>query len=358
MPSSTTTTRRQIAREAKLSTTTVSLVLNHRADAVGIKPETQRRVWEVAKRLNYIPNPLAVGLNGGRTHTIGLLWALGGPHAAGEMTHDITWRMQKHGYLTHLAEHGDDPAITEKLLVDFRRRHVDAIILQNGNGKLESDAILRELEGFSAVLMVSSFLPREGLKIDHLCHDRLPAFMEAADHFARAGRRRPGFIGNWPSAQSKAEAFLNQARRHGMEVGADAAIDLGRSAKNVLITRQCQEAMARRFDGRDFPFDALMATSDEMAVVAIAYLRGRGLRVPEDVAVVGFNDSLLAPYQVPPLASGSRQDGAAAAAIERMLLARLDQPDLPPQRRRIRMRFVWRESAGGISYSPFQEDLS
>jgi DNA-binding LacI/PurR family transcriptional regulator len=53
VPSPVVSTRRLIAREANLSTTTVSLVLNHRATAVGIKPETQRRVWEVAKRLNY-----------------------------------------------------------------------------------------------------------------------------------------------------------------------------------------------------------------------------------------------------------------------------------------------------------------
>ncbi len=347
MASSVISTRRLIAREANLSPTTVSLVLNNRADAVGIKPETQKRVWEVARRLNYTPNPLAVGLNGGRTHTIGLVWSLGGPHGAGETTHDITWRMQKHGYRTHLAEHGDDPRITADLLADFSRRHVDAIIIQNNNSELEEESILGQLEAFPAALMVSSLPPAEGLNIDHVHHDRLPAYVQAAEHFAQSGRRRPAVLGAWPSAESKARAFFDQARLYGMEIRADAEISTGRKSA-MSVTAACRSALEKQFAGRQFPFDALICTSDEYAIVAIDFLRRQGLRVPQDVAVAGFNDSLFAPYCAPPLASGNRGDGKVAAAIEKMILARLDHPELPPQRKYVPAQFVWRESAGGV----------
>jgi DNA-binding LacI/PurR family transcriptional regulator len=287
-----------------------------------------------------------VGLNGGKTHTIGLVWSLGGPHGAGETTHDITWRMQKHGYRTHLAEHGDDPRITADLLADFSRRHVDAIILQNNNSELEEETILRQLEAFPAALMVSSLPPAEGLNIDHLHHDRLPAYVQAAEHFAQSGRHRPAVLGVWPSAKSKSRAFFDQARRHGMEIGAGA--EIGTDGKvAVSVTAACRRALEKRFDGHDFPFDALMCTSDEYAIVAIDFLRRQGLRVPQDVAVAGFNDSLFAPYCAPPLASGNRRDEEVAAAIEEMILRRLDHPELPPQRQYIPARFIWRESAGG-----------
>jgi LacI family transcriptional regulator len=337
-----------IAREAKLSPTTVSMVLNHQADKVGIKLGTQKKVWEVAKRLNYTPNPLAVGLRGGRTHTIGLIWSLGGPHGAGITTHDITWRMQEHGYLTHLADHGGDPKLTERLLEEFIRRSVDGIVLQyNADGPMGQGSLLQPLGEFPAALLVSNSPPAADLKIDHLFHDRLPPYVEAADHFARIGRRRPAILGGWPSTKPKAAAFLGEARRHGMEILPGAEIDIGAETNIEAIVSRTHATLEKQFNGKDFPFDALMCTGDERAFVAINYLRRRGLRVPEDVAVIGFNDGPLAPYHVPPLASGDRRDGEMAEAVEHMVLNRLEHREIPPQRRTIAMRFVWRESAGG-----------
>jgi DNA-binding LacI/PurR family transcriptional regulator len=339
-------TRRMIAREAKLSPTTVSRVLNNQADKVGIKLKTQQKVWEVAKRLNYTPNPLAVGLNGGRTNTLGLIWSLGGPHDTGKTTHDIIWRLQKRGYRTQLADHGDDPQITDNLLTDFLRRHVDGVVLQNNSPILLGEGpILPKLGEFPAALLVSGLPPIENLKIDHLFHDRKPVFVGVVEHFARIGRRRPAMLGGWPSSQLKAATFFGEARRHGMEIQAGAEIDIGKIILETMAA-QSRATLEHRFDGRDFPFDALMCNNDEMAVVAIDYLRGRSLRVPEDVAVVGFNDVSLAPFHTPPLASGDRQDGPVAAIIEEMILHRLENPEAPPQRRSVPMRFVWRASAG------------
>jgi DNA-binding LacI/PurR family transcriptional regulator len=347
MASSVISTRRLIALESKLSTTTVSLVLNGRADAVGIKPQTQQRVWEVAKRLNYTPNPLAVGLNGGRTGTIGLLWSLGGPHTAGAMSRAITLRMQKRDYLVHLADHFNDPAATLKLLTDFARRRVDGIILQSGGRVLENPSILQKVKEFPASLLVGDLPPSAGLAIDHLHHDRIVAYGEAMDHFVRIGRRRPVFLGpQGPGADEKANVFFEHARRAGLEVSEESRIDDRRESDQPLV-EWCRNALESRFNGRDFPFDALMCTNDEWAVVAIDFLRRRNLRVPEHVAVVGFNDNALDPYHSPPLASADRRDHAVADAIEEMIFNRLEHPQSPPQRRTIVAHFVWRESAGG-----------
>jgi DNA-binding LacI/PurR family transcriptional regulator len=204
------------------------------------------------------------------------------------------------------------------------------------------------------MLLVCGHLPARELDIDVLFHDRLPAFREAADHLAAIGRRRPAFIGAWTSAKYKSAAFFERTSAHGMEILAGAEIDLGAIGKIESIVTRCHAALEERFDGRDFPFDALMCTSDEIAVVAIDCLRRRGVRVPGDVAVVGFNNSPLAPYQFPPLASGDRRDNEVAAAVEEMLVARLDHPKMLPQRRMIAMRFVWRDSAGGAAPSTVQ----
>jgi DNA-binding LacI/PurR family transcriptional regulator len=70
------------------------------------------------------------------------------------------------------------------------------------------------------------------------------------------------------------------------------------------------------------------------------------VRVPQDVAVIGFNDNEIDDCMDPPLASVERNDDQVADVIDEILFTRLIHPELPPQRRYVSMRFVWRESAG------------
>jgi DNA-binding LacI/PurR family transcriptional regulator len=109
-----------------------------------------------------------------------------------------------------------------------------------------------------------------------------------------------------------------------------------------------RRALDERFSER-FPFDAVLCASDEGAAAMIKWLRRRGLNVPGDVAVRGFNGAEWGESMSPPLASVDRRDEAVGTEIDRMVFARLKNPDLPPQRRTIPMRMIWRESAGGHS---------
>jgi len=80
--------------------------------------------------------------------------------------------------------------------------------------------------------------------------------------------------------------------------------------------------------------------------MAMRFLREKGLRIPEDVAVVGFNGSEFAGCLVPPLASIDRHDDELARLAHDMLFRRLADPALPEQRETVRMTFIRRESAG------------
>ncbi len=338
-------TRRLIAQEAGLSPTTVSLVLNDRADAVGIKPETQRRVREIARRHNYVPNPLARGLLGKSTKTVGLLWGMGGTHISGEITQDISLRLQKRGYITHLTNSLSDPIIVRRQLADYQRRGVDAVVIQQGMGELLTEELCRQLMGFRAAVAVSPKPP--AVEMDWIHHDMLAGYREAADHLARIGRRRPAIFAPLAKSEAKVETFLGQCRQRGMEVSDASAIDLLYDGQVRHLAAAGRQSLESRFSGT-FPFDALMCSVDEVAGAAMAWLRGRGLRVPEDVAVIGCNDALLSESLTPPLASLQRQEAEVARAVEEMIFARLADSALPPQKRHIAARLVWRESAGEI----------
>jgi DNA-binding LacI/PurR family transcriptional regulator len=99
--------------------------------------------------------------------------------------------------------------------------------------------------------------------------------------------------------------------------------------------------------GGAFDFDCLLCSTDEGAVVALSWLKERGLRVPEQVAVIGFNNAMFSPWLTPALASVDRRDEAVAGAIERMVFERLTDGAQGGRRERIAMKLVARASAGG-----------
>lgn len=331
-----------ISRKTGLSVATVSNTLNGRP---GYSHTTRQLVLRTAQELGYVANPLARGLLGKGTKTVGLLWSLAGPHLSQGMARDIALRMQKRGYLTHLTDSLSDAEIVRPQLADFRQRGVDAVIIQQAVPGLLTEEICRLLKGFKAAVAVGSSAP--ALEMDWIHHDMLVGWVEAAEHLARIGRRRPAVLVSARKSESKVEAFLGRCRQRGMEVSDQSVIDFDYGGNLRRLTVACRAALEEKFpDG--FPFDVLMCSTDEVAAAAMAWLRGRGLRVPEDVAVIGCNDALFAESMIPPLASIERRDEQVAEAIEEMIFSRLAEPDLPARRRDIAMRFVWRESAGAV----------
>lgn len=333
-----TVTTQRIAREAGLSQPTVSLILNRRGDEMGIKRETQERVFEIAKRLNYVRNPLANGLRGGRTKTIGMLWSLESPH--GDMAREMALRVQKYGYVANLADFLGGLDLITQALADCARRRVDGLVLQADRVLTAIPEVQRLLKEFPAAVVVSP--DQLDIPFDVIHHDRLSAFEEAADHLVGAGRKRIAFVAYLHANVQKWKSFSGRLMAHGFAPDQMTAIDFQHNLRDDMATLSALEEHCK--DG--VPFDAFVCVNDVSAVAVMAWLRARGLRVPEDVAVIGTNDTPIAPYQVPPLASIAREDKPVADLIEQMLFARLADPNLEPRRERINMRFVPRESAG------------
>lgn len=333
-----------IAHHAGVSRPTVSLILNRRDCQFRISPHTRRRVLDVARKLRYVPNPAALALKGAATHTIGLLWSLSGAQPDAILARDISLAAQQRGYMIHLANYLGDPSLALKQLDTFARHRLAAVIVQDNAGLLHTPAIVKRLREFSAALVISG-LGWDDSPLDVIHHDRLSAVRQAADHFASIGRRHPAILTAHPSPERKAETFLDQCAKRGMQVTRTSILAMDPSSP-LSLTDACMEVLRRRLPASARqPFDCLLSSSDEGAVAAIHHLRRMGLSIPGDVAVIGFNDSLVAPYLDPPLSSIARCDQAVAEAAEAMLFQRLGDPAHPAQRRRIPMRLVLRESA-------------
>jgi LacI family transcriptional regulator len=336
-------TIKDIAKRLNTSYVTVSKALR---DQPPISQEMRDKIKRAAKEMGYEPNFLSRGLSGGKTRSICILWSLSGPHQSEGMARNLLARIQNRGYVPYLSDHLGTWRDTKKILRDYIQRRVDGVIFQGVSVLLADPEVTKLLSMFKVVVVIN---PSEELITgDLVVQDRDCASRAVADYFVRTGRRRPVFLGPMIDKQYKGISFWDQLKKHKVEPFLKPNIET--DGESSTITQDCWEALNKQFPN-EFPFDAIYCNRDEDAVVAMRWLATRNKRVPQDVAVVGFNESPIAAFMNPPLASVARRDDEVAAAVERMLFARLEQPDLPRQVEKISMKFIWRESAGGTGAS-------
>jgi LacI family transcriptional regulator len=331
-----------VARLAGVSRATAARVF---ADSPNVAPATRTKVLEAAKLVNYTPNPMARGLKGGPTNSVGVLWSLGGNVYAAEITRQIAQSLHQRGYMAHVVDFGGDPALDREILQEYARRGMDGLVLQTDTMRwLIGDPANHELlRPFKAVVLVTP--KKEDLPYDQVVRDRNGAYREAAAHFAESGRKKPAILISYVNMnQPKADAYLDELRLRGIQLYPEPIIDI--SQQGSFSLKQTAQLLKSQFENETFPFDAVMCSNDATALVMRDWLCRNGLRTPEHVALIGFNDSEIAPYMDPPLASVDRRSSEVAHAIMELLLARLNQPDRQQQIQHIPMKFVWRESAG------------
>ncbi|MBN1554328.1 MAG: LacI family DNA-binding transcriptional regulator [Phycisphaerae bacterium] len=330
---------KDIAQDVKLPISTVGNIL--RNDSRYDK-DVRRRVMESAKRLGYRPNILARGLKGGRTQTVGILFPMGGVHNPGELVQGIATKVNDRHYATQIADSRYQTDIVQRNLQDYLRRGVDAVVIQ-----VVTTMRLEEFEdlfqAFRAVVLIPD-LPQK-TSADQVVLCRQQAINDAVDHLIHTGRKHPMVLGPPESEILKVEPFLRRLKERGLAFERKPAIYHQSNPASTSMADVAWEAL-ETYCSDSVPFDALLCGTDETAVAAYNWLESRGKKVPDDVAVIGFNDSSYSKFLLPALASVNRQDEEFIQQVVNMLFNRLENPDLPPQQVNIQMKFVYRTSAG------------
>jgi DNA-binding LacI/PurR family transcriptional regulator len=289
-------TSKDVAEVAGVSRTTVSFVLNA-VPNVQIPDETRQRVWEAARRLGYYPDASARSLARQRSGNIGVLLCRSADRVFGDvflMEVLIGIHAILHARAYHiLLEAVEDVTASEAYIGLVRSRHVDGLII---SGPRSDDRQLRDLEaeGFPVVLLGQ--MPESNLCQIDVDHQR--AARTAVDHLLYRGHQRIAFIGQGPQIYT-----ATQARLRGY---AEALAAAGLSFEEALV----RHGNFNRASGYDAMQSLLRLTarpsavfvgSDTMAFGAMAAVRDAGLRVPDDVAIVGFDDEPMASDVTPPL---------------------------------------------------------
>lgn len=334
----------EVAKLAQVSAMTVTRAFSGKAP---VAEKTRRKIMDAAEKLNYRPNLFASKLRGGSTNSIGLLWSLAPPHSSVRQVRDISIRMYKQGYACHVADSLSDQEVIKQCLEEFIDHRVDAVILQDISHENNPEPFISLLKNLPACILVVN-KPDPELPFDQLVIDERPAVRGALEHFARAGKRNPAYF--FSSFSRKADLFLEEMNSIGF-AGDESHlrhVALSDNLSNYFRWDAYGEYLDRTYPG-EIPFDAFLVSTDECAAALIRHLKKRGLRVPEDIAVCGFNNGDMSEYFDPPIASVSREESKVADVIEEMLMKRLDNLQMKQQICTVPMKFIPRDSAGIIN---------
>ncbi len=315
-------TSADVAREAGVSRTTVSFVLNERPD-VKLPEETRQRVLTAAKRLGYQPNASARRLAGGTSHVIALVMRQSPEQVASDAGLAETLRG-----LAAAARAGGFRVMVEPLAPDgphatytslLRAQHADGLVI---SGPRVDDPSLRELvnDGFPIVL--------QGALPDVSCPsvdvDNVVGARGAVEHLIALGHRRIACITNAPlvytAAQERLAGYHEALAGAGIEADPDLIIEGHFDASSGH--RAMADLLARG------GFTAAFVASDVVALGAIGALRAAGLDCPADISIVGFDDIPLAAYFDPPLTTVRLPAFELGQAAGRALLDRIAEREI------------------------------
>lgn len=327
---------RGVAAHARVSTATVSRVVNHvpTVDAV-----LAARVWKAIAELNYLPNTQARALVSGRSRMLGLIVSdITNPFFP-ELIREFEQVAVSHGYELLIGSTDYDPRKMETCGRRMLERNVDGVAIMTFG--FEQTLVDRFADEDIPVALID--VAPTTARGSHLSVDYSAGIHEGVQHLAVIGHRRIGFISgpmHLHSAATRLNAFQEALRRTGMTpqpqwiVEGDHTLDGGRDAMNKILNLP------------EWP-TALMCSNDMTAIGVQHALFEANLKVPRDFSLIGFDDIHLAEYTIPPLTTVRMSCRDLAQAAITSLLAHIQPTEAkPPIRTTVTTRLIVRQTTG------------
>src|SRR5215213_817425 len=332
-------TLRDVARVAGVHPATVSRALNEETRAL-VNEETARRVLSAAEELGYQPNPIARGLKTNRSYTIGVLVPDLTNPLFPPILRGIEDRLEPAGYTPLTANTDNDP---ERELLDsqtMRARQVDGIIAATARRDHRlHDALLEA--GIELVLVNRR---QDELPVSSATADDRMGMRLSVEHLVSLGHNRIAHLAgplDYSTGLDRYEGFHEAMREAGLEPDPELVL-VAEAFTESEGARLCGQLMS---DGRQFT--AVAAANDLLALGCYDVFDERGVRCPEDVSVVGFNDMPFAARFQPPLTTIHIPHYEIGKAAAELMLERLQEPESPAREVRLEPSLVVRGSTAG-----------
>jgi len=335
-------TLRDVASAANVSVATASRALT---SSRPVAPETLRRIAQAARQLGYVSDVRAQELESGRDDRVRTTTSIGLVLANGDYKFsDPFWSLVRDGIDQELARNNyqlrfsfvDDDLMHRNRRRLLSRSHVDGLILCGGSRTL-IEALGRKR---TVVVDDDALRGSRPLQVDIIAIEKRHAMYALVDHLIGLGKRRFAFLGPPIDEDERAEALLQRLARHNLSINPplhrttawtpDGAYRIALD----LLRHHAQE------------IDALVCASDAIAIGALRAIRECGMRIPEDMALTGWDDIPFARDLEPPLTTVHVPKEELGAVAVRRLIKRIARPDLEPIIQTIPTTLVVRASCG------------
>ena len=334
-------TLEEVARIAGVSRATVSRVVNGNPR---VGPEVRRTVERAVDRLGYVPNPAARSLVTRKSQSIGLVIA----EPAGRIFEDPFFPRLLRGIGAALSSRElqlvllmpQSPHEESRAERYLTAGHVDGALLASLHG---NDPLPMAVAGRGIPVVVGGRPPR-GATVSYVDVDNVQGARTATEHLITTGRKIVATITGPPDMSAGQDRLTGY--RQALEATGQRP-DPSLEAVGDFTREGGAEAMRRLLEARP-DVDAVFAASDLMAAGAVQVLRAAGRRIPEDVAIVGFDDSSTAEATEPPLTSVRQPIEEMGREMVRLLLEHTADPGSVPRKVILATQLVRRRSSEGV----------
>ncbi len=275
---------KDIAQEAGVSVALVSYVLTNKEEKARVGQEMAKKIRKIARKLNYQPNHIARSLKSGRSDTIGLIVADISNPFFGHVARTIEDEAKKNNYTVIVGSSDENMDKSGDLINVLLNRQVDGLIVIPTEG---SEAQIRQLQDRNVpFVLIDRFFP--DIATSSISIDNYAASHDAVSHLIRSGRKRIGMIAYKTNMHHIAE------RRRGFS---EALTDNGLTTAGLLKLARyshIKEDIRTAIDqlmGAKKPADALFFATNSLAIEGLRYIIELGIKVPEQLAVVSFDES-------------------------------------------------------------------
>lgn len=315
------TTMKDVARKAGVSTSTVSHVINkNRFVSVGVREKVELAI----RVLNYAPSALARSLKINQTHTIGMLITASSNPFYAEIVRGVEDSCYERGYSLILGNTAGDEDRMNRSLETLLQKRVDGLLLMCTESHLPSADILNRYPSIPTVMM--DWAPFEG-RGDIIQDNALLGGELATQHLIDSGYTRIACIAgplDKTPARMRLEGYKNAMEKNGLDVLPGYVVESDfefQGGYNAMI-----ELLALKT-----PPQAVFTSNDAMAVGVYHALYQAGLQIPQDMAVMGYDDIELARYLSPPLSTIHQPKNELGELAIDTLIHRLRHPDVSQQ---------------------------
>ncbi len=341
MSQKTETTIHDIARALNISASTVSRALK---DNPLISKPTRDKIKQTAAKMGYRPNIIAANFRTQKTNTIGVIVPLINRHFFSSVISGIEDVAYQQGFAVTISQSNDNFEKESKIAQTLFTNRVDGLILSIGMQTKQYD----HLKLFSERNIPLVFFDRVVDEIDahKIVVDDFNGGLVATRHLIEQGRKRIAMIGgplNLQIYRNRQEGYLTALKEAGLSVDKSLVIH------NSLTREDGTKAVKKLLKNAKQP-DAIFCANDTTALSAIIYLREQNIRVPEDIAIVGFSNEPFSEVVTPSISTIKQPGFEMGQKAARLLIHQINQKEPATQFETIKMptELIIRHSSGGV----------